>query len=104
MSTIHFSDILILMKDTCFNNCERIYTIDFSLFLNIKSLNVFVQVYQNCSLVENIPDTFCIANIWYNLLILRRFIVVKCKGHTNFELSTIYERYFQVIFNLIRLS
>ena len=41
---------------------------------------------QNCSLVENVLDTSCVAQIWYDLSILRMFTVVKCRGHTNFEL------------------
>ena len=57
----------------------------------------------NCSLVENILDTFRIAPIWHDLSILRMFTVVKCRGHTNFDLSKIYEGYFQLIYNLVHL-
>ena len=38
----------------------------FSLFLKIKSLDIFVCV-PNCSLVDNILDTFCIAQIWKHI-------------------------------------
>ena len=46
---------------------------------------------QNCRLVEIILDTFCIAQIWYDLSILRMFAVAKCRDHTNFVLSKMYE-------------
>ena len=41
VSTVHSSDILIVLKNTCLKSCERIYTIDFSLFLKINSLDMF---------------------------------------------------------------
>ena len=54
---VHFSDILMVLKDPRFNNCKRIYTTDFSLFQNqifrYACLNVL-----NCKLLENILDTF----------------------------------------------
>ena len=31
MSTVHFSDILMILKNIRLKSCERIYTIDFSL-------------------------------------------------------------------------
>ena len=40
LSTVHFSDMLIVLKDPRFKNCERIFTIDFPLTLKIKSLDV----------------------------------------------------------------
>ena len=75
-----------VLKDSLFKNHERIYTIDFSLFLKIKSLDMFVLTVSNCSLVQNVLDTFCIAQIWHDLSILRMFTVVKCRGHTDFDL------------------
>ena len=42
MSTVHFSDILMVLKDPRFKSCERIYTIGFSHFLKMKSLDMFV--------------------------------------------------------------
>ena len=36
----HFSDILIVLKDPRFKCCEGIFTIDFSLSLEIKSLDI----------------------------------------------------------------
>ena len=66
-------------------SCERIYTIDLSLFLKINSLDMFFFV-PNCSLVENILDTFCIAQTWCDHSILRMFTVIKCRGHTDLDL------------------
>ena len=57
----------------------------------------------NCKLLENILGTFCIAQIWYDLSILRMFTVVKCRGYTNFYLSKIYEGHFQLTYNLVNL-
>ena len=37
---VRFSDILMVLKDPLFKSCERIYTIDFSLSLEIKSLDI----------------------------------------------------------------
>ena len=39
---VHFSDILIVSKDPRFKSCERIYTIDFSISLEIKSFDMLV--------------------------------------------------------------
>ena len=44
------------------------------------------------------------AQIWYDLSILRMFTVVKCRGHANFDLSKIYEGYFQLTNNLVHLD
>ena len=41
MSTVHFSGILTVLKNTRLKSCGRIYTIDFSLFLKINSLDMF---------------------------------------------------------------
>ena len=49
---VHFSDILMVLKDPRFKSCERIYTIDFSLFLKIKSLDMLVSVYQIVSYMK----------------------------------------------------
>ena len=49
-----------------FGGSERIYTMDFSPFLKIKSLDMFVP---DCGLVDNILDIFCIAQIWYDFSI-----------------------------------
>ena len=42
MSAVQFSDILMVLKNTRLKSCERIYTIDFSLFLNINSLFIYL--------------------------------------------------------------
>ena len=42
MSTVHFSGILMVLKNTPLKSCERIYKIDFSLFLKISSVDTFV--------------------------------------------------------------
>ena len=39
---VPFSDILMVLKNTRLKSCERIYTMDFSLFLKISSLDMFV--------------------------------------------------------------
>ena len=45
VSTVHFSDILMVIKDPHFKSCEIIYAIDFSLSLEMKSLDILAQVY-----------------------------------------------------------
>ena len=57
-----FSDILMVLKNPRFKSCERI-------------------------LVENILDTFCIAQTWCDHSILRMLTLIKCSGYTNFSLS-----------------
>ena len=74
-----------VLKDPRFKSCERIHTIGFSLFLKIKSLYVCLSV-PNCSLFEYIFEIFTL---------------VKCRAYTNFDLSRIYEEYFQLICNLV---
>ena len=39
LRVVHFSNILMVFKDPRFKSCERTYTIDFSLSLEIKSLD-----------------------------------------------------------------
>ena len=86
-----------------FKNCQKIYATDFFSFSENQIFrNVCLSV-PNCSVVENIFDSFCIAQIWYDLSTLRMFTVVKCRGHTNFDLSKIYEGCFQLIYNLVQL-
>ena len=78
-----------VLKDPRFKSCERIYTIDlFIFFQNQLSTYVCLSV-TNCSLDENILDAFRIAQTWHESLILRMFAVVKCRGHTNFDLSKV---------------
>ena len=48
-----------VIKDPRFNLCERIHTIDFSLFLEIKTLDILSV--PNRKLVENILHTFCLG-------------------------------------------
>ena len=102
MSTFHFSDISIVLKNTRLKTYERICAIDFLFYQNQLFRYVYLSV-PNCSLVENIQDTFCIAQTWYDHSILRMFTVIKCRGHTNFDLSKIYEGHFQLIYNLVQL-
>ena len=101
MSTVHFSDILMVLKNPRFKSCQRMYTIDFS-FSSQNQIFECLSV-PNCSLVENILDTFCIAQTLCDHSILRMFTVIKCTGHTNFVLSKIYEGHFQLIYNLVQL-
>ena len=103
MSTVYFSDILMVLKNTRLKSCERMYTIDFSLFLKINSLDIVCLSVPNCSSVENILDTFCKAQTWCDHSILRMFTVIKCRGHATFNLSKIYEGHFQLIYNLVQL-
>ena len=84
-----------------FKSCERIYTIELFSSQNQIFRYVYLSV-PDCSLVENILDTFCIAQIWYDLSILRMFTVVKCRVHTNFDQSKIYEGYYQLIYDLVQ--
>ena len=89
MSTVHLSNILTVLKNTPLKSCERLYIKAFLSFSK-SNLNACLSV-PNCKLFENILDTFCIAQIWYDISILMMFTVVKCRGHTNFDLSKIYE-------------
>ena len=49
---VHFLHIMMVLKDPRFKGCERIYDIDFSLFLKIKSLDMLVYVYQIVSYLK----------------------------------------------------
>ena len=102
MSTFDFSNISIVLKNTRLKSCERIYAIDVLFHQNQLFRYVCLSV-PNCSLVENILDTFSIAQTWCDHSILRMFTVIKCRGHTNFDLSKIYEGHFQLIYNLVQL-
>ena len=42
MSTVHFSDILMVLKNPHFKSCEKICTIDFSVSLEMKSLDILL--------------------------------------------------------------
>ena len=74
------------------------YIIDFSLSSQNQIFRDVCLSIPNCSLAENILDTFCMVQIWYDLSILRKFTVVKFRGHTYLDLSKIYEGYFQLIY------
>ena len=62
MSAVHLSDILMVLKNPRFKCCDRIYTIpvDFSFSQN-QIFRYVCLTERNCSLVENILDTFCVA-------------------------------------------
>ena len=64
MSTVHFSGILMVLKNSHFKCCERIYMIDFSSFSQNQIFRYVCWSVPNCSLVENILDAFCIAQTW----------------------------------------
>ena len=98
-----FSDILMVLKNTRLKSSERIYIIDFSFSQNQFFRYVCLSV-PNFSLVENILDTFCIAQTLCDHSILRMITVIKCRGYANFELTKIYEGHFQLIYNLVMLS
>ena len=103
MSTVHFTDLLMVLINTRLRRCEGIYTIDFSRFPQNLLVRYVCLSVPNCSLVENIPDTFCIAQTWCDHSVLRMFTVIKCSGYFNFDLSKIYEGHFQFIYNLVQL-
>ena len=65
---------------------------------------VQVQIIENIMLIENIVDTFCLAQIWYDLSILGMFTVIKSRGQTNFVLSKTYEWYYRLIHNLVHFA
>ena len=73
-----------VLKDPRFKTCERIYIIGFSLFLKIKYLDMFLEVYQ-------LLTYLILSQSWYDLSSLRMFTVVNCIGHINFDLSKIYD-------------
>ena len=58
----------------------------------------------NRSLAENILDTFCVAQTWCDHSILKMFTVIKCRRHTNSDISKIYEGHFKLIHNLVQLG
>ena len=89
MSTVHFSDILMVLKNPRFKSCKRIYTIDFFSFSQNQIFKYVCLSVLNCSLVENIPDAFCIAQTWCDHSMLRISTVIKCSGHTNFDPNNI---------------
>ena len=43
---VHFLDVLMVLKNSHFKICESIYTIDFSLSLEMTSLDILPQLYQ----------------------------------------------------------
>ena len=45
VSTVHSSDILMVLKNPRFKSYERIYNIDFSLSLKMKSLTILPELY-----------------------------------------------------------
>ena len=103
MSTVHFSSCFDgLEKDTFKELWENPHHRFFSFIQNQFFRYVCLSV-SICSLVENILDTFCIAQTWCDHSILRMFIVIKCRGHTNFNPSKIYEEHFQLIYSLVQL-
>ena len=49
---VHFSDILMVLKDPRLKSCQRIYTIDFSVSLELKSPDILPSVYQIVSYLK----------------------------------------------------
>ena len=58
VSMVHFSDILMVLKDPRFKSCERIYNIDFFSFSQNQIFRYACLSVTNCKLLENIFDTF----------------------------------------------
>ena len=79
-------------------SCEATYSVEFSLFMKIKSLDILEKSLSvpNCKLVEHILHTFCLTQSWYDMLILGIFTVSKARGHPNFVLCKMNEGYFQL--------
>ena len=82
------------LHQSTFKSYGRIHSIDFPFFFQNQIFR-YIFIIPNCRLVENILDTFCITQIWHGLSISGMFTVAKCRGHTNFVLSKVYEGYFQ---------
>ena len=89
-----------LEKSTFNELWENLHNRFFSFYQNQLFRYVCLSV-PNCSLVEDILDTLCIAQILCDHSILRVFTVMKWWGHTNFNLSKINEGHFQLICNLV---
>ena len=62
ISTVHFSNILMVIKDPRFKSCQGIYATDFSFFGNQISGYISLSVI-NCNLVENILHIFGLGQI-----------------------------------------
>ena len=56
-----------VLKDPHFKSCERIYTINFLSFSQNQIFRYFCRSVLNCSLIENVLDTFCVAQIWEHI-------------------------------------
>ena len=82
-----------VLKDLRFKSGERIYTIDFSLSLEIKSLDILPKITKLYN-IENIIHIFCLGQSWYDLCILRQWTSLKLRDHTKFVLRKNYLEYF----------
>ena len=98
---VHFSDNLMVLKDP--RKLRENLHHRFFLFSQNQIFRYACLSVPNYKLLENILDTFRIAQIWHGHSILRMFTVVKCRGHISFDLSKIYEGYFQLTYNLVQL-
>ena len=59
------------LEKSTFKSYEKIYTIDFSLSLEMKSLTILRNLaVLNCKLIENVLHIFCSGQSWYDLCIL----------------------------------
>ena len=85
--------------------CERMYTIDFSLFLEIESLQCrYVRLNAlNCKLVANILQTFCLANVGMTSDFCGSELPKVKRLHQLYSNYNAYEGYFQQIYNLVHL-
>ena len=85
------------LKDPRFKSFERIFTIDFSQNQICRYACLSVP---NCKVLENILAQH---KNGMTCQFLRMLTVVKCRDHTKFVISKIYEGYFQLTYNLVHL-
>ena len=65
-----------VLNDPGFKSCERIYTINFPLFLKIKFLDMFVKVYQIVAQLKISFICFAYVKVGMTSQFLRMFTVV----------------------------
>ena len=82
-----FMDILMVLKNPRFKICKRIYTIDFPLSLEIKSLSILSQLHW---IVNKLKMSFIYFD-WCDLCILWQWTSLKLSGHIRFVLCKKYQ-------------
>ena len=64
MSTVHVSDILMVLKNSRLKSCERIYTIDFFSFSADQISRYISLTTLNRKFIENVLHMFCLGQSW----------------------------------------